>query len=103
MKSHVTLLLLSCFIAIGTGTTISHGQEKVPKSFLSVLNVGQSVSLKDVGDKFEIMLMKDVKLGHKIVEVGADYIVVEDITGLTETRIHLTSIKTITRLRKPNE
>ena len=51
MKSPVTLLLLSCFIAIGTGTTISHGQEKVPKSFLSVLNVGQSVSLKDVGDK----------------------------------------------------
>jgi hypothetical protein len=59
--------------------------------------------VKEVAGRFEITLMKDVKLGQHVIEVGADYLVIEDIAGVTETRIHVTSIKSIVRLKLPKE
>ena len=41
--------------------------------------------------------------GFLSVEIGPDYLVIEDIAGVTETRIHVTSIKSITRLKLPKE
>lgn len=103
MNRHLIALYLSAFLAVASFTSTSHGQEKARKGFLSVLKEGQSVSVKEVAGRFEITLIKDVKLGQHVIEVGADYLVIEDIAGVTETRIHVTSIKSITRLKLPKE
>ena len=87
MNRLLLAVFLSAFVLAASFTTTGHGQEKTRKGFLSVLKEGQSVSVKDVGGRFEITLMKDVKLGQKVIEVGSDYLVVEDAAGVTETRI----------------
>ena len=81
----------------------SHGQDKPRKGFLAVLKEGQTVVLKESAGKYEITLMKNIPLGHKVVEVGPDYVVIEDAAGITETRIHVTSIKAIIKLKIPKE
>ena len=103
MNRHLIALYLSAFVAVASFTATSHGQEKAHKGFLSVLKEGQSVSVKEVAGRFEITLMKDVKLGQQVIEVGADYLVLENFAGVTETRIHVTSIKSIVRLKLPKE
>ena len=74
------------------------GQEKGRKSFLSVLKEGQAVVLKEAAGRYEITLMDG---GHKVIEVGPDYVVVEDLAGVTETRIPIFSIKSIARIKGP--
>ena len=49
------------------------------------------------------MLLKNIPLGQKVIEVGVDYVVVEDAAGVTDTRIPVTSIKAITKLKVPKE
>jgi hypothetical protein len=34
-------------------------------------------------------------LGHKVVEVGADFVVIEDIAGVQQLRIPVYSIKSV--------
>jgi hypothetical protein len=51
--------------------------------------------------RWEITLMADVRLGHRVIEVGTDYVVVVDVAGVTETRIPIYSIKSIVRIKVP--
>lgn len=39
--------------------------------------------------------------GHKVVEVGTDYVVIEDFAGITERRIPLYSISSIVKVKRP--
>ena len=39
--------------------------------------------------------------GYKVLEVGVDYMVVQDIAGVTEIHIPLYSIKAVIRLKVP--
>lgn len=94
-------MFLSAFLALASVSATGHGQDKPRKGFLSVIKERQSVSVKEVAGRFEITLIKDVKLGLKVIEVGADYVVVEDAAGITETRIPVYSIKSIHRLKIP--
>lgn len=81
----------------------SHGQEKPRKGFLAVLKEGQTVTVKENAGSYEITMMKNIPLGHKVIEVGSDYVVVEDAAGIIETRIPVTSIKAIIKLKIPKE
>jgi len=103
MNRPLTALLLSAFVAFASFTPISHGQEKARRGILSVLKEGQSVNVKEVAGRYEITLIEDVPLSHKVIEVGADYVVVEDVAGVTETRIPVYSIKAIVRLKVPKK
>ena len=69
--------------------------------FLSVLKKDQSVILKEVAGRYEITLMDGVlePLTHKVISVKADYLVVEDIASISETRIPVYSIKSIVTLK----
>lgn len=67
-----------------------------PKGVLSPLEKGQTVTLKEVGGRYEIGLVPGVELGHKIIEVGADFVVVEDVAGAVQTRIPLCSVRAVT-------
>lgn len=83
--------------------TVSNAQDKPRKGFLAVLKEDQVVTLKEVGGKYEITILKTGPVGHKIIEVGLDYLVVEDVAGVSQTRIHVTSIKAIVRKKLPKE
>ena len=96
-------VFLSAFLALASVPATGHGQEKGRKTFLSVLKEGQSVVVKEVAGRYEITLLKDVKLGRRVIEVGSDYVVVEDVAGVIETRIPVYSIKSIVKLKVPKE
>lgn len=89
-------VLLCATLAFACLSPEASGQEKGRKSFLSVLKEGQAVVLKEAAGRYEITLMEG---GHKVTEVGPDYVVVEDIAGVTETRIPVDSIKSIARIK----
>ncbi len=78
--------------------------DKPRLGFLSALKAGQSVTVKEVAGRFEIMIDDSlIELSHKIIEVGPDLVAVEDIGGLIETRIPVYSIKSIVRLKVPQK
>ena len=81
----------------------SYSQDKPKKNFLSALKEGAVVSVKEVSGKYEITVMKNAPVGSKVIEVGTDYVVLEDPAGVMETRVHVTSIKSIIRLKLPKE
>jgi hypothetical protein len=99
MNTFRSILVLLLLVLPAT----SYGQDKLKKTFLSALKEGQVVSVKEVAGKYEITVMKNAPVGSKVIEVGTDYVVLEDPAGVTETRIHVTSIKCITRLKLPKE
>ncbi len=81
----------------------SNGQDKPRKGFLLALKEGQSIVLKENAGRYEITLMEDVRLGHTVIEVGPDYVVVEDVAKVTETRIPVYSIKGIVKIKVPKK
>ena len=94
------LILVLLFLVI---PATSNAQDKPKKTFLSALKEGQVVSVKEVAGKYELTVMKNAPVGSKVIEVGTDYVVLEDPAGVMETRVHVTSIKSIIRLKLPKE
>jgi hypothetical protein len=96
-RSIIAVLLCAAFV-LGCLSPAASGQEKGRKGFLSALKEGQSVVLKEAAGRYDLTLMEG---GHKVIEVGPDFVVVEDLAGITETRIPVYSIKSITRIKGP--
>ena len=57
--------------------------------------------MKEVAGRYEITLIKDVRLAHTVKEIGADYVLFEDALGTTETRVPIYSIKAIIKVKIP--
>ena len=95
-------LVLVAAIAVCIVNAFGQAPDK-PAGFLSTLKKDQSVIMKDIAGRFEVSLMDGVlePLTHKIISVENDFLVVEDIAGVTETRVPVYSIKTIVRLKVP--
>ena len=96
MSRSLFAVLFCAALALACLSPAANGQEKGRKGFLSVLKEGQAIVVKEVAGRYEITLMEG---GHKVIEVGPDYVVVEDIAGVTETRIPIFSIKSIARIK----
>lgn len=96
MPRSIIAVLLCATLALACLSPVANGQEKARKGFLSVLKEGQAILVKEVAGRYEITVMEG---GHKIIEVGPDYVVIADITGVTEIRIPTYSIKSITRIK----
>jgi hypothetical protein len=94
------VFLLALFIL---GTIAATEAAEPTKRFLAKLKVGQEVTLKEANGRFEIIVMKRLPLGHKIVEIGDDYIELLDVSGVTTTIIPVYSIRSITRLELPQK
>ena len=64
---------------------------------LGVLSRGQHVAVSENGARFEInaFVGSGNFMGSEVVDVGTDFVVVRDLTGVTETRIPITSIKAV--------
>ena len=65
-----------------------------------MLKVGQAVSLKDEGSAYSISFIEpEVPLGHTVVEIGENYVVVRDIAGITDTTVPVYSLKAVQKVR----
>ena len=63
---------------------------------LSVLKVGQTVVVKDLGEKLQIEIStRKLTSNYKVVEVSRDYVVLSHKPRLHEVRIPLSSVKWI--------
>jgi hypothetical protein len=96
MKPSAIAILLLAVVSIGTFNGMAQGQGQKNKTFLSALKEGQSVIVKEVAGRYEISTIDGT---HKVIEVGPDYLVVQDIAGITEIHIPVFSIKAIARLK----
>ena len=78
----------------------SQQEQPKPTGVLSTLKVGQNVNVKDEGQRYLITVVgEDIPQPHKVLEVGTDFIVVEDVAGRNETRIPLTSLKAVVHFK----
>jgi len=66
--------------------------------FFAPLDKGQKIALKETSHGFEITA-SDFDIGYTITEIGSDYIVVEDMAKVTETRIPIYSIRSIKTIK----
>ncbi len=103
MPRPVISLLLTSFIVLGTISVFGQAPENPQQGFLTGLKEGQSIMLKEVAGRFEISSFDDGQaiLSHKVIDVGTDYLTVEDFGGLLVTRIPVFSIKAIVLLKVP--
>ncbi len=95
----IQLICVGFFLLLFVGAV---NQDR-PKKFLSRLKTGQIVSVKEVSGKYELLFQEKTPVGSKVIEIGDDYLVIEDPSGLVETRIHVTSIKSIAKWQQPKE
>ena len=85
--------MIAAIFCVVFSTTI-HAQD-----FLSVLKKNQVVQLKETDGRFVINIINGMRVGHKVIEVGDDYILIEEPSGYIETRIPVYSIKSIVRIK----
>lgn len=98
-RSWVLLLIL---VVVLSPLYAQEGKGPKPTGVLSSLKVGQPISLKENTDSYQLTIIEGdlhIPQSHKIVEVGADWIVIEDVTGLNEVRIPLTSFKAVVHFK----
>ena len=101
MKRTILAVVAVCLLGLGSITT---GQAPVQqrREFLAALKPKQSVLIKETAGRFTITTMDDDvpdTLSHKVVEVGTDFLTVEDIAGIHQTRIPVYAISSIVRLK----
>ena len=101
MKQAPLILLLLVVLSFATFNATGQAPPEKRNQFLSVLKEGQPISLKEVQGRFEISFVEGLAVpqGYKIIEIGADFLIVQDITGINEIHIPLYSIKAITKMK----
>lgn len=73
-----------------------------PNGVLAHLRVDQSINVKEVGNRYLLTVIKsesNLPMPYTILDLGSDYIVVRDITGLNETRIPIYSIQAVVHFK----
>ena len=101
-----TIFCLACLIAsaIATAmsvTTAAPPVERTVSTFLEHLKPGQAVSLTEKDGRYEIGVFPPYMrpLGHRVVEVNQNYVVLRDLVEITDTIVPVYSIKSIKVLR----
>lgn len=87
-------------LAIVCVTTLAGAQESGHGGMFSALTVGQVVSVQQRQDLIEIDIFSPnpQNVGtHRILEVGTDFVVIEDVVGVTQSWIPATAIRRINR------
>lgn len=104
MKQILVFSLL-LVVAASAFTLSAQAPAEKQRTFLSSLNEGQPVSIKEVTGRYEISTLEGVPgvQGYKVVEVANDYVVIQDIAGISESRIPVYSIKAIIKVKVPGK
>jgi hypothetical protein len=103
MRRSLSGLLLATFVISCVINVSGQDPDKQRQGFLSVLKKDQQAILKEVAGRYDITLMEGVSgpLTHKVIEVDSDFIVVEDIAEVIQTRIPIYAIKSIVSIKTP--
>ena len=101
MKTWIAAASIAVLVLVTLGTTSkSDNDAKAKRGLFATLKVGQAVNLKDVGPVYEIGTFDDaMPLGYTVVEIDTDYIVLRDIAKVTETRIPIYAVKSVSHIR----
>ena len=102
MKRYFFVASLAIVSALALTLIAAQPENKEPPSgFFGYLKKGQAVGLKDLGPAYEITVFSNgqAPLGYEVVEVGRDFLVLQDITGIQEVRIPIYAVKSITTLK----
>ena len=87
--------LVGCLVlALGAAAGPQGGQKG--GGVFGPLEKGQRVALKEKANGYQISRLPTAELSHRILEIGPDYIVLEDISGITQTRIPVFSVRSVT-------
>jgi len=87
-------------VVLAVATALGAQNAGKPKGVFSMLKVGQAVGLKDEGAAYSIgFLEPEVLQSHTVIEIGEDYVVLEDIAGVKETTVPVFSVKSIEKVR----
>lgn len=97
MKRVVAVLAVVCVVAV-LAAAVPKGERT---GVFAPLEKGQKVALKEVAGGYQITVMPGVELASKVIEVGADYVVLEDPAGVTQTRIPVYSTRAVVVTRVP--
>jgi hypothetical protein len=97
----IGIVLLGMVAFVASLAVSQRGGEERGRGVLGELSKGQAVTVKDVSGRYEIHIFTNGPdmLGYKVLDVGPDYVVVEDIAQVTELRIPIYSIKAVSILR----
>lgn len=94
---------VTAFLVLGVFAASAQAPIEKQPNILSVLKEGQPVSIKEVSGRYDITTMEGVPVvqGHKVLTIGSDYLVVQDISEIHEIHIPVYSIKAIIRVKLP--
>jgi hypothetical protein len=97
----LTIFLVASVIAFRSTGIAAPPAEQKRGAFFDRFKVGQAVALTDKDGRYEIGTFPPEMrpLGHTVVEVAEDYVVLRDIGNITDTVIPIYSIKSIKVLR----
>jgi hypothetical protein len=101
----LTILLVAIIVALRSTGTAAPLVDQKKAAFLDRLKVGQAVALTDKDGRYEIGVFPPElqPLGHTVIEVAKDYVVLRDIGNITDTLIPIYSIKSIKVMRIPGK
>jgi len=93
IPSFLSGLLLAAIVVIASGQAPA-----ARVGALSPLRAGMPVALREVAGRFEIGVLDGVPgpLGHTVIQVGPDHVVVKDIADVTERWIPIHAISSVT-------
>lgn len=99
---HKTIITVTTAAFLALGIFAASGKAPAQsRGVLSVLHAGQPVSIKESNGRYELSLFENgpETLGHKVIEVGDDYVVLQDIAGISDTRIPIFSVKGVVTMK----
>ena len=97
-KTYFIFLILAITLGTYLNDSTLDAADNPKTSVFKHLKKGQIVTLKDNGHNYSIQVLPNLPIGHKIVEIGSDYLVIEDAGSAFTFYIPVTSIKTISFL-----
>jgi hypothetical protein len=97
-KTSPLILILAITLGTYLNDSTLDAADNPKASVFKHLKKGQIVTLKDNGHNYSIQVLPNLPIGHKIVEIGSDYLVIEDAASAFTFYIPVTSIKAISFL-----
>lgn len=96
VQSSLGFLLLAAVVAVASGQAPA---DRVGP--LAALRAGMPVTLRETGGRFEIRVHEGLPgpLGHAVVRVGPDYVVVKNIAEVVEQWIPISAISSVTVMK----
>ncbi len=97
------LLAVGCLAVLTAAVWVAGAGEPARPAAgpLTPLQVGRIVSLKDCGAAYELTTYSREVVGpYRVIELGQDYVVVQDMGGLQDIRIPLQAVKCIININR---